>query len=62
MSHKDQLAQSLVEGIMAYGLGRNIEFSDRDAVQSLVKQLRQHNYQARTLLHSLVQHKLFQYK
>jgi hypothetical protein len=62
MSQKDQLAHSLVEGIMAYGLGRSIEFSDRDTIEHLVKQLRQQNYQARALVHGLVQHKLFQHK
>ena len=61
-SYKDELAQSLVEGIMAYGIGRKVEFSDQDEVRELTAQLRESNYQARNLVHALVNSKLFQHK
>ena len=62
MDHKDDLARSLVKGIMAYGLGRNIEFSDADDVEALVSHLRKNDYRARSMIHGLVQSELFQSK
>jgi hypothetical protein len=62
MTHKDKLAESLVTGIMSYGLGRNVEFSDGAQIESLVRALRADGYRARTLVHGLVQSKLFQSK
>jgi hypothetical protein len=60
MGHKDQLARSLVEGVMAYGLGRSVEFSDGDDIAALLTKLREDGYRARALVHGLVQSQLFQ--
>ena len=61
-----KIAQGLkgegLEGIMAYGLGRTVEFSDQDAIKALLDHVRKNNYKSRELIHALVQHKLFQHK
>jgi hypothetical protein len=62
LGHRDKLAQSLVEGTMSYGLGRNVEFSDREAVQALTKQLIREGYRTKSLIHNLVQSRTFQSK
>ena len=62
MKHKDKLAKSLVEGIMSYGLGRNIEFSDQDEIDKLTKLLIEDQYRAKSLIHNLVQSPAFQTK
>ncbi|MEK6234801.1 MAG: DUF1592 domain-containing protein, partial [Planctomycetales bacterium] len=62
MEYKDQLAQSLVEGAAAYGLGRNIEFSDGQEIARLTVKLRDDGYRARTLIHGLIQSEMFQHK
>ncbi|MCH2204357.1 MAG: DUF1592 domain-containing protein [Lentisphaerales bacterium] len=62
LNYKDDLAQSLVEGIMSYGIGRKIKFSDQQEVQKLTQQLREQNYQARSLIHAMVNSKSFQHK
>ena len=62
MKHKDKLAKSLVEGIMSYGLGRNIEFSDQDEIDKLTQQLIEDQYRAKSLIHNLVQSPAFQTK
>jgi len=62
LSYKDKLTQSLVEGIMAYGIGRKIQFSDQDEIANITEQVRKNNYQARSLIHALVNSKSFQHK
>ena len=62
LSYKDQLTESLVEGIMAYGIGRKIQFSDQDEITKLTEQVRTNNYKARSLIHALVNSKSFQSK
>ena len=60
--HQEKLAQSLVEGTMSYGLGRLVEFSDRDEVKTLTQKLIENNFRARSLVHNLVQSSVFQTK
>lgn len=62
LTYKDQLAQSLVEGVMTYGLGRKVQFSDQNEIEKLTQELRSQNYKARSLIHALVNSKSFQYK
>ena len=62
LNYRDNLAQSLVEGVMAYGIGRKVQFSDQQEIANLTEQLRKHKYQARSLIHALVNSKSFQYK
>jgi hypothetical protein len=59
LQHKDKLAESLVEGIVSYGLGRSIEFSDKLEIDQMVESLKQDGYRTKTLIHSLVQSPLF---
>ena len=62
MEQKERLAESLAGGIMGYGLGRSIEFSDGEELLALVKALREDDYRARTLVHALVRSRLFRRK
>ena len=62
MEQKERLAASLAEGVMGYGLGRSIEFSDGEELLALVKALREDDYRARTLVHALVRGRLFRRK
>ena len=51
-----------MEGSASYGLGRTVEFSDGDDLDALTQQLMTKDMRARSLIHNLVQSKLFQTK
>ena len=60
--NKNKLARSLVEGTASYGIGRTVEFSDGEDLDALTQQLMTEDMRARSLIHNLVQSKLFQTK
>lgn len=55
-----QLSRNLTRKLMTYALGRQIGFSDRPAVEAIVRETRQHNYGFRSLVHAVVQNPTFQ--
>jgi hypothetical protein len=62
MSHKDGFAQSLVEAVTSYGIGKVIEFSDGDELDEMTVQLVRDGYRIRSLVHNLVQSRVFRSK
>ena len=52
--YKTQFANSLARKIMAYSLGRSLEFTDDPAVETLSKQFAGSDYQLQTLITQLV--------
>ena len=56
---KDQLARSLTSKHMIYYTRADIEFADREVVEGIVAKLRQKNYGFRTLVHEIVQSRVF---
>jgi hypothetical protein len=59
---KAKLARSLVEGMVSYGIGRTVEFSDGDDLDTLTEQLISQDLRSRALIHNLVLSTLFQTK
>jgi hypothetical protein len=55
-----QLARNLAGKLMTYALGRKTGFSDRPAVEEIVRQTRGQNYGLRSLMHAIVQSPAFQ--
>jgi hypothetical protein len=62
LNEKDALAKEIVESLLAYSLGRTIEFSDADDVDEILKQLKRDNYPVRSIIHAVVSSRLFQVK
>ena len=62
MENKNKLARSLVKGMASYGLGRTIEFSDGDDLDTLTERLNNEDLRSRSLIHNLVMSTLFQTK
>jgi len=62
LEEDDQLAQELVESMLAYGLGRTIEFSDADAVATIVDNLKRADYRVRAMVHEIAASPLFRTK
>jgi hypothetical protein len=56
---KDQLARNLVEKLLVYSTGGDIQFADREVVQQIVAAVRAKNYGFRTLIHEVVQSRVF---
>ena len=59
LEDKDQIARSLVRKMIVYATGAEIQFADREVVEQIVDKLRNHNYGFRTLVHEVVQSRVF---
>ncbi len=57
--HKDQIARNLSEKLMVYATGADIQFADREIVEQIVEKLKTRNYGFRTLVHEVVQSRVF---
>ena len=62
LEDKDQLARNLIEKLLAWSTGATPTLADQPDVESILAQVRQHNYGFRSLIHEIVQSKLFQHK
>jgi mono/diheme cytochrome c family protein len=58
-SQKHKLAKELVESLLTYGLGRSIEFSDADAVSSIVNRCRNDDFAMRSMIQRVAASPLF---
>jgi len=56
---KDQLARCLTEKLLIYATGRGLSFADRAAVKEIVARDRAANYGLRSLIHEIVQSRIF---
>lgn len=59
LEQQDLLARSITEGLMAYGLGRHVEFSDEQAIDEILAQSQQDKYRVADLIHAIVRHPVF---
>lgn len=59
LEDKDQLARNLVRKMIVYSTGADIQFADREVVEQIVEKLRTNNYGLRTLIHEVVQSRVF---
>lgn len=59
LADKDQLARNLAEKLLVYATGADIQFADREVVEQLVADSRAQNYGFRSLLHAVVQSRIF---
>ena len=59
LKDKDQIARGLTEKLMTYGLGRILGFSDRQAVEQIVSQIKKQQYGLRSLVHEITQSEKF---
>ena len=62
LEDKDQLARALAEKLLTYATGGTTTAGDRGEIEAIVKKTREKQYGLRTLVHEIVQSKLFQQK
>ena len=61
-SQPDRLLRNLARQFTIYSTGRDVSFSDRDALEVIVADAQKSGGGVRTLLHTVVQSPLFQTK
>ncbi len=59
LADKDQIARNLTQKLLVYATGADIQFADREVVEQTVTALRGKNYGFRTLVHEVVQSRVF---
>lgn len=59
LADKDQLARSLTHKLMIYSTGADIQFADREVVEQIVARSRAKKYAFRSLVHEVVQSRVF---
>jgi len=59
LADKDQLARNLTEKLLVFATGADIQFADHEVVEQIVKSLKTKNYGFRTLIHEVVQSRVF---
>jgi mono/diheme cytochrome c family protein len=62
LQDRDQLARALAEKLLSYGTGGAPTAADRPEVEAIVARIRDKNYGLRSLVHEIVQSKVFQSK
>lgn len=62
LKDKDQLARALAGKLLTYATGAAPEETDKAEIEAIVKRSREKNYGFRTLIHAIVQSKVFQTK
>jgi hypothetical protein len=62
LDDKDQLARALTEKLLAYATGAATTKADRSAIREIVQKVHDRNYGFRSLIHEVVQSRLFQSK
>ena len=59
---KRQLAENLVRQLVVYSTGAKIQFADREKIDSILDRCKKDDYGVRSLIHAIVQSKLFRHK
>jgi DNA-binding ferritin-like protein len=62
LKDKDQLAHALAEKLLTYATGAAPGVADKAEIEAIVKKDREKNYGFRTLVHEIVQSRMFQSK
>lgn len=62
LEDKDQLARSLASKLVQYATGAPPTTSDRDEIENIVAKTRADDYGLRSMIHEVVQSKIFQHK
>lgn len=61
-NERDRFARSVTEKMLAYSLGRSIEFDDKQSLDRLTNQFKDSDYRLGSLISAIVQSKTFQTK
>ncbi|MCH7728877.1 MAG: DUF1585 domain-containing protein, partial [Planctomycetes bacterium] len=59
LQSKDQVARNLISQLVVYATGGESQVADRAEIDRVVQETNDENYRVRTILHEIVQSRLF---
>jgi hypothetical protein len=62
LDDRDQIVRNMVEKMTIYATGADIQFADREVIEDIVDRLRNGNSGLRSLIHEVVQSRMFRNK
>ena len=62
LDQKDQVARNFVSQLLVYSTGAEIQFADREEIETILERTRKDDYRIKDLIHEVAQSKLFRNK
>ena len=59
MEHEEDLARNMVESLLVYALGRDIEFTDEPHIEKTMAELRPGGFRMKDMIHAVAGNPLF---
>ena len=59
LEQKDQIAKNLIQKVIIYATGAEIQFADREVVDEILQKVRSQGYGLRSLIHEVVSSRIF---
>ena len=59
MAHEEDLARNMVESVLVYALGRDIEFTDEPYIQNIMTKIRPNGFRMKDMIHAVAESMLF---
>ena len=61
MEHEEDLARNMVESLLVYALGRDVEFTDQPHIDNIMTQLRPNRFRMKDMIHAIAESPIFFY-
>ena len=62
MKKQDQIARHFISQLVVYATGAEIQFADREEIDAIVQSVRKEKYPVRSIIHRIVQSRLFRHQ
>ena len=59
LEERDQIARNVIQRLVLYSTGAEIQFADREVIEDILRRLRSQGYGFRDVIHAVVQSRLF---
>ena len=59
MEHQDRLARNMIESLLVYALGRDIEFTDQPRIDQIMVQLQPTGFRMKDMIHAIAESPFF---
>lgn len=59
MKHQDDLARNMIESLLVYALGRDVEFTDQPHIDKIMEQLRPAGFRMKDMIHAIAESPVF---
>ena len=61
MEHEEDLARNMVESLLVYALGRDVEFTDAPHIDEIINKLRPNRFRMKDMVHAVAESPIFFY-